>query len=343
MTTFPRERLVEFAVSVLKAKGVPEKNARIVADIVVKTEAFGVKTHGLAFLAYADQQIPGELDPKAEPIVVRRTGSSALIDGNSGFSQLAMARAEEFATRQARKNGIAMVAVRNAFWLGALGPYLIEPARRGFFAQLVAQTSTCKDAAPFGGIDARFSTNPIALAFPTDADPVISDFSTAMMSMGRANQMIRRGEKANEPSFMDKNGVLGTDPAVIRDGGTLLFLGGQHQGYRGYSLSLWNEAMTALAGGDCNNPQAKTRQSFALTVIDPDAFAGADAYRREIGRFLAFLKTSRVHPAHGSIRLPGEGGFRQLRESEKAGIPLDPAMVESLNKVAAKNGVAKLG
>jgi L-lactate dehydrogenase len=343
MTTFPREKLFEFAVAVLKAKGVPEANARVVAESVVRTEAFGVKTHGMTFLSYADGMIPGELDPRAEPVVVRQKGASALVDGNNGFSQLAMRRALAIATRKAGRHGIAMVAVRNALWLGALGPYLIEPARQGFFAELLAQTSTCKDAAPFGGIDARFSTNPVALAFPTDTDPVISDFSTAMMSMGRANQMIRRGEKAGEPAFMDSNGVLGTDPAVIRDGGTLLFLGGPRYGYRGYSLSLWNEAMTALAGGDCNNPEAKTRQTFTLTVIDPRAFAGADAYRREIGRFLAFMKTSRVHPAHDRIRLPGESGFRQLRESESAGIPLEPSLVEIMNKIADKNGVARLG
>lgn len=343
MTTFPREKLLDFAVRLLKAKGVPDGNARAIAEIVVKTEAFGVKTHGLTFLSYADGMIPGELDPRAEPVVVRRKGASVLIDGNNGFSQLAMRRAQEFATRAAARYGIAMAAVRNCFWLGALGPYLIEPARRGFFAQLVAQTSTCKDAAPFGGIDARFSTNPIALAFPTDADPVISDFSTAMMSMGAVNKMIRRGEKTDEPAFMDKNGVLGTDPAVVRDGGSILFLGGPRYGYRGYSLSLWIEAMTALAGGDCNNPQAKTRQTFTLTVIDPNAFAGVDTYRREIARFLAHLKTSRVHPAHERIRVPGESGFRHLRESETAGIPVDPALVETLNKAAEKNGVERLG
>jgi L-lactate dehydrogenase len=343
MTTFPREKLFDFAVALLKAKGVPDGNARTIAEIVVTTEAFGVKTHGMTFLAYADSMIPGELDPQAEPVVVRQKGASALVDGNNGFSQLAMRRALAIATKKAARHGIAMVAVRNAFWLGALGPYLIEPARQGYFAELLAQTSTCKDAAPFGGIDARFSTNPVALAFPTDADPVISDFSTAMMSMGRANQMIRKGEKAGEPAFMDKDGVLGTDPSVIKDGGTLLFLGGLRYGYRGYSLSLWNEAMTALAGGDCNNPEAKTRQSFTLTIIDPRAFAGADAYRREIARFLAFLKTSRVHPAHDRIRIPGESGFRQLKESASTGIPLEPGLVETLNKVADKNGIGRVG
>ena len=59
MTIFPREKLFDFAVALLKAKGVPDGNARTIAEIVVTTEAFGVKTHGLTFLSYADSMIPG--------------------------------------------------------------------------------------------------------------------------------------------------------------------------------------------------------------------------------------------------------------------------------------------
>jgi L-lactate dehydrogenase len=343
MSMYTREQIFAFAVRLLKARGTPEDNARAIADIVVRTEAFGAKTHGVTFLTYADSMIPGELDPKAAPVVVNEKGASALLDGNRGFSQIAMRLAMSLATKKAKRHGIAMVAVRNAFWLGALGPYLIDPAREGLFAEMTAQTSTCKDCAPFGGIDARFSTNPVALAIPTGADPIIADFSTAMMSMGKANTLIRRGEQAAEPSFMDKDGNLGTDPTVVRDGGSILFLGGPRQGYHGYALSLWNEAMTALAGGDCNNPEATTRQCFTLTVIDPDAFAGAEAYRREFTRFLAHVRTSRVHPAHDRVRVPGENGFRKLKESETAGVPLEPFVVEKLNEAADRNGVARLG
>jgi L-lactate dehydrogenase len=342
MITIQREKLVDFGVRLLKAKGVPDASARYIADFVVQTEAFGVKTHGVTFFTYADQQIPGELNPTAEPILVREKGATALIDGNNGFSQLAMRMAESIAVKKAKKHGMAMIAVRNCFWLGALGPYLISPARQGFFAQLLAQTSTCKDCAPFGGIDPRFSTNPIAMAFPTGSDPMLSDFSTTMMAMGKVNQMIRNGEKTPEPAFMTKDGVLSNDPRVVQDGGTILFLGGAYYGYRGYSLSLWTEALTAIAGGDSNNPQAKTRQCFTFTVIDPDAFAGNEYYLREIGRFLAFMRTSRPVPSSPGIRLPGEREFSLLRESATQGIPLEPFIVDKLNEVAVKNGIERL-
>jgi LDH2 family malate/lactate/ureidoglycolate dehydrogenase len=338
MALVKREKLVEFGTAFLVKKGVPEKNARAVAEMAVATEAFGITTHGVSFFPYADATIPSGLDPKAEPAVVREKGSSALIDGKGGFSQLAMRVAEELAVRKARQNGIAMVAVRNVGWLGALGTHLISIARKGFFAQLSAQTNTCKDCAPIGGIDAKFSTNPWALAFPTGGGPVIADFSTASVAMGKVNRMIRLGKKAPERIFMDKEGNLTDDPKAVKEGGSILFLGGEHFGHKGYALSLWTEALTALAGGECNNPESGTKQNFNLIVIDPDAFAGNEAYLKEMKRFVAHMKNGRLLPGHSTIRLPGERGFASMREAER-GIQLEDHLAGQLNALADKHGL----
>jgi len=341
MALIERGKLVGFGTSLLAKKGVPEKNAKVVAEMAVTTEAFGITTHGVAFFPYADSIIPSGLDPRAEPTLVREKGASALIDGNGGLSQLAMGLAGELALKKARRGGIAMVAVRNVGWLGALGTYLISIARKGFFAQLSAQTNTCKDCAPIGGIDAKFSTNPWALAFPTAGDPVIADFSTASMALGKVNQMIRQGKKAPERIFRDKDGNLSDDPKVVKEGGSILFTGGEHFGHKGYALSLWTEALTALAGGDCNNPEAVTRQNFNLIVIDPEAFAGLEFYLKEMSRFVAHVKNGRLLPGHSAIRLPGERGFASMRETER-GIPLEDHMIAKLNELADKHGLDRI-
>ena len=101
--------------------------------------------------------------------------------------------------------------------------------------------------------------------------------------------------------------------------------------------------MAALSGGDANNPDAKTRQCFTLTVIDPGAFAGADAYRREFSRFITHLKTSRVLPGHDRIRVPGERGFASLAETAAKGVAIEPFIVDKLNEAADRNKVARLG
>jgi L-lactate dehydrogenase len=220
---------------------------------------------------------------------------------------------------------------------------LLPIAREGFFAQLWAQAPTCKDSAPFGGIDARFSTNPVALAFPTPGDPMIADFSISTISMGKVRRMIARGERAPEKIFMDKDGNLTDDPRVAPEGGSILFAGGPTYGYKGYALSLWAEALTAMAGASANNPDVPQRQSVNLTVIDPEAFAGRDVYDAEMKRFVAHMKSSRLLPGVDAIRLPGEAGFRKLREAVAKGVPLDGEKLTTLNKLARKYSIPEVG
>ena len=337
-----KETLVDFGVQLLTGKGVPEENARFIADVVVDTEAFGVTTHGLVQFSYLARQLGKDMDPEAEPVVVSEKVACAVIDGNGACGQLAMRLAGELAVTKARECGVAMVGVRNSFWIGALGIYLIPLAQEGFFAQLWAQTSTCKDCAPVGGIDAKFSTNPVAVAFPAVGDPVVADFSTAAVSMGKVGRMVRLGKKAEEPIFMDARGNLTTDPGVVRDGGSILFVGQRLLGHKGYALSLWCEALTAMAGGNSNNPDAPTRQCFNLTVIDPEAFAGRDYYEAEMQRFVAHMKASRRLPGIEAIRLPGERGFGSLRQAEERGIPLEDGVLEGLNKLARESGIPQV-
>ncbi len=342
MKNYPLETIEEFSAKLLISRGVPEKNAAYIARMAVKTEAMGIKTHGLAVLGYLDSQIPGMLDPDTEPAIISEKGAAVLIDGNNGFSQIAFKLAAEKAVEKAGKNGVAMAAVRNAFWLGALGPYIESIAREGFMVQLWCQSSQCRDCAPVGGIEPRFSTNPVALAFPTDGDPVVADISTAAVSMGATGLLAKADKKARDRIYMDKNGNATDDPKAMLDDGSIFFLGGPEYSHKGYGLSLWAEALTAMGGGSCNNPDLDQRQSLNLTVIDIDTFAGMDYFQKEIIRFSEYMKTSRPRPGFDKIRLPGERGFKALRQAKEEGLPLDDARIEMLNGIARQNNVTPL-
>jgi LDH2 family malate/lactate/ureidoglycolate dehydrogenase len=342
MTRVPIEVLVEFGVSVLTRKGVPAAPARHVSEIVVRTEAMGIKTHGMIYLSYADSSIPGLVNPTAEPAVVRDKGAVAVVDGKRGIAHLAMRVAADLAVRKAREHGIAMVGIKSSTWLGALAPYIVPIARQGLLAQMWAQTNNCKDCAPVGGIDATFSTNPVALAFPTGGDPVVADFSTATVAMAKVNQMVRLGTKAPEEIFMDKEGKLSTDASVVKAGGSILFTGGRNYGHKGYALSLWCEALTAVSGGECNNPTAETAQAFNLTVIDPAAFAGWDPYLAEMKRFVAHVQSVRRLPGVARIRLPGERAFESLRDAEARGVELDDHIAGVLAGLADRHGIPRV-
>lgn len=342
MKYFPLGTLEDFSTALLVSKGVPEYNARYMAEMAVKTETMGITTHGLSVLGYLDNQIPEKIDPEREPEIINEKGAVALLDGKRSFSQLAFRKAAEMAVERAGKMGIAMVGIRNTSWLGALGPYLEPVARAGFMAQLWGQSSQCRECAPVGGIIPKFSTNPVAFAFPTSGNPVIADISTAAVSVGSVNKMIRDNKKAKDRIFMDKDGRATDDPGVMLDNGSIFFLGGPEYAHKGYGLSLWAEALTAMAGGSCNNPDREQGQNLNLTVIDIDFFNSRDYFIQEVARFVSHMKNNKLRSGYDAIRLPGERSFESLSRAREKGLALDDEKLRMLNGIAEKNSIAPL-
>ena len=334
--------LKDFGAQVLMKKGMSEEDARYVAEIAATTEAGGVHTHGVVIFGYLDRVLGNGWDPTKDPPVIKEKGATALIDCEGCVTHLAMRKASDLAVKKAKEHGVAMIAVRNGTWVGGLGSFVLPLVREGFFVQLWAQSRSCKDSAPYGGVDARFSTNPVGIGFPTAGEPVVADFSTSVMSMGKASRLAKQGKKAPEPCFFDKDGNVTDDPEKMKDGGAMFLMGGDINGYKGYTFALWAEALTAMSGGNCNNPELDQRQTLNLTVIDPEAFEGMDCYRKEMERYVAHIKSSRLREGVDEIRLPGERFLRQLADSEKNGVELDRDMLEGLNGLAETHGLEPL-
>ena len=342
MPTISMKNLVDFGTRFLVRRGVPLRDAEYIAGVAVTAEAMGITTHGLVQLSALEGGIGKSIDPAKQPRVIKDKGASALIDGDGAIGQIAMRLAQELAVRKAKEHGVAFIGVGNTSWIAALSVYLIPLARQGLLAQVWCQSSQCQDCAPIGGIDPRLSTNPIALAFPTGGDPVVADFSTAAVSMGATSRMARSGQKAKHPIFMDDKGKITTDPAAMvdakgtRGGGSILFWGGESEGHKGYAMSLWCEAMTAISGGRTNDPKAPQRQSFSLMVLDPEGFAGREHFEAQIQHLISWLRSSRLRPGQDRIRLPGQRSQENLRQSEKQGVPVDEKVLANLNALAAK-------
>lgn len=339
MKRISMHELIQFGVKFMVKRGVPEDWAWYLSQIIVETEAFRRSTHGVAQYKRINDELGKEIDPQAEPKTVRDHGATALLDGERCFGNLAMKFAKELAVNKAREHGIGFVAVRNTEWVGALGMHLISIAQEGLLAEAWAQMSTCQHCAPYGGVDARLNTNPIAFAFPAEDNPVVADFSTATMSMGAAKALIQQGGKTTTLRFLDNAGNPTDNPSVIGEGGTFMFSGGDVEGYKFYALSLFNEALMVLAGGSANNPEAPAHQSFALMVLDPCAFAGSKYFLKEIKRFIKYIKSSRHRPGFNRVRLPGERGFASLEDCRIHGIPLGEDKLQMLRKIAEDNGI----
>ncbi|MBL8025451.1 MAG: Ldh family oxidoreductase [Fibrobacteres bacterium] len=339
MKRVPIKDLVRFGCRLLEKKGMPHSSAQLLAEFIVETEAFRATTHGLGQLAYLVGSLGESLDPKKKVKVIRDKGAMVLLEGEKVPGILCMKELEVKLLKKVKSQGVAFGAVRGTTWVGSLGSHLVPYSKAGYLAMAWAQTSACKDCAPLGGIDARFSTNPIAVAFPTAKVPMLADFSTASYSMAAVRGMINRGEKSSIPRFIDSTGTPTCDPSVLDKGGSIMFTGLDLEGHKFYGLSLFIEAMTAMAGGSANHPDRPSRQSAMVMVLNPSFFGGATYYMKEIKRFVDHVKKARVRKGFDAIRLPGERGFAALNEAKKRGVPLDNSKLAMLEKMAKEYNI----
>jgi LDH2 family malate/lactate/ureidoglycolate dehydrogenase len=328
----------EFGRAYLVGKGLEKDEAAYVAEIAAISELFA-PTHGLRLYDHLDRSIGDRLDPQARPVVVRNAGPCVVIDGRGAMGQLAMKLAVETAMRNVEAHGLCMVAVRSVHWIAALGPYLLEPVRRGLLGQLWAQWSDSGSCAPFGGAEGRLSTNPVALAFPTDHGASVADFSTSSYSAARLHQMSREGRKAPEAVFLDTQGQASNDPRDAVEGGAMLPAGGLNFGYKGYALSLWAEALAALAGGSGGEDERLGRQSANLLLIDPRALGGASRFASQVRQLTHRLRQSPPLEGFEGVRLPGEHKVAELDRVRQEGLDVSEKTFHRLAQIAEQEGL----
>jgi hypothetical protein len=97
------------------------------------------------------------------------------------------------------------------------GAYAELVAAHGCMALARHQPTLRASGAPFGGIDGRLSTNPIAFAVPNGETPVVADFSTSQLPEGRVRSARNRGERLPEGVLQDAAGNPTVDPGALYD------------------------------------------------------------------------------------------------------------------------------
>src|SRR4029077_14723712 len=75
-------------------------------------------------------------------------------------------RALDAATAMAREQGTGTVVVRRAHHIGCLAAYVKRAADAGFMAFVHCSDPSVKSVAPFGGVSAVFTPNPLAAGIP---------------------------------------------------------------------------------------------------------------------------------------------------------------------------------
>lgn len=348
------ERLVDIiAAMFVHAGGAPEE-ARAIALQLVTANLKGHDSHGVALVPrYIDSALDGRLKLGVRAQVVSDRGAFLLLDGGMGPGQVIGREAMEMGIAKAREHGIAVVGLRNVHHLGRIGAWAEICAGAGFISiHYVNGIGLPPIVAPFGGSDARFTTNPYCTAFPaTEGPPIVLDMATSKIAMGKVLVAFNKGVPVPEGALIDSAGRPTTDPSVMFTEGERTPRGallpfGLH---KGYGLALVCELLAgALTGGGATEPEAfaenKIRNNMLTLIIDPAGFGIDYDLAAEIDRFVAWVKASPVAPdaVEGEVMVPGDPERKREAERGRDGIPLDPTTWQGLIAAGARVGMNRV-
>jgi L-lactate dehydrogenase len=333
-----------FTTALLIKAGVPEEAAVSTARGLVEADLYGHTTHGLAQLAgYVEEIESGAMAVDGRPAVVADHGAAACWDARRlpGLWTTELAVTE--AVARAAKFGLAAITLRRSHHIACLAAFLEEPARQGTLLLVLSSDPGESKVAPHGGLTPVLMPDPIAAGIPRRPDPILIDVSTSITTLGMVGRSKNEGRKLGGLWLQDAEGKPSDDPNVVGAGGTLLHVGGQDHGHKGFGLGLLVEALTQGLGGYGRADQP-TDWGAAVTVlaIAPSRFAGEDAFLRQMDFTAELCLAAKPRDPQNPVRLPGQLAIAKKRQAEREGVALHPGIAEKLATLAVKYGIGPL-
>ncbi len=336
--------LIVFCEALYRAHGMREDIAKRSARILVEADLLGHSTHGMALLAgYLGALDQRTMRAKGDPVIERQRTVTQTWDGQRLSGLWLTERAIHVATDMARAHGSGTIVIKHSHHIACLAAYLEAPARDGFVVMVQSSDPFTASVAPHGGITPVMTPNPIAVGIPASGDPIMIDVSSSITANGPAQRMMKDGKRAPGIWFVDSEGHGSTDPSVAftEPSGALLPLGGLDAGHKGFGLGLMIEALTGgLAGFGRADPPEGWGASVFVQVLDPQAFAGLDAFTRQLDHLRDNCHASKPRPGVERVRLPGEAGLARKRKQVAEGVALHTSIMPALLPFAGHAGIA---
>ncbi len=326
--TLSLQEVRELAKSVLVAAGMDDPGSDMIAEIVVKSERDGPRSHGLRMLpVYAQSFTSGYANPAAHPKFERIAPGVLRGDADNGYYQIAAAAARDELIAMARENGIAAFTCANSHHLGALR-FDTEPlAEAGLVA--LAVVNSLSMVVPQGGVRPVFGTNPMSFACPRDGmEPIVWDQASSTVALMDIRMAAAEGHDLPRPAGLAPDGQPSADPNAILETRSLLPFG-EH---KGAAIAFLIEVLgAALAGGTLSVENAEREAHGALNVkggatliaMDPTRFGNA-AFNDYVTRICAEID------GNGTARIPGDGRLKNRAASQAEGVSVSTELLSQL-------------
>jgi LDH2 family malate/lactate/ureidoglycolate dehydrogenase len=337
---YPVAELVGFAQRLLRAAGLDEDRAATVAELLVRADAMGHSTHGLAQLGdYLAEIESGRMSTTGVARVICDRGATVVWDGQRLPGVWLTSKALELAIVRARQYGLCAISIRRSHHIGCLASFLPDATDAGMMAILASSDPSDAMVAPYGGTQAVFTPDPIAVGIPTEDQPILVDMSSSITTVAMSARFRRNGQRFPGQWAIDASGVPTDDPHVLNGNppGTLLPVGGADHGHKGYGLALMVEALTqGLSAYGRADHETGWGASVFLQVFDPQAFAGLAGFTRQTTWIARACNGSPSAAADRPVRLPGSNAIAGRERARIEGVDVAPEILDGLREFAEK-------
>jgi LDH2 family malate/lactate/ureidoglycolate dehydrogenase len=327
---------LSLGTQLLEERGVAAVHAALQATVLVDGELKGHPSHGLQRLPRILARIErGLIDPASEGTWKWRSSSFLEMDGEKGLGPVVAQSALGLICARARSTGIAVAGIRNSNHLGMLAYYVERIAENGQIG--LALSSSEALVHPYGGTRGLIGTNPLAIAVPTAARPLVVDLATGVVSMGKIHHHAATGQPIPQGWARDSEGKPTTDAAAATKGSIAPF-----GDAKGYALGMALELLVASIAGSALAPDVRGTLDADNICNKGDVLIAIDvgdqaALLVSFANYLDRIRHSQpADPAH-PVTVPGDGALRRREQALRDGIEVTPSLWSELNALSYSN------
>ena len=336
--------------------GCSKEHADIAAKVLVSADVRGVDSHGVARLSgYLRLWEAGRIKATPNIEIVHQTPSTAVINGDAGLGLVVAQFAMQVAIDKAKQVGTGWVSVKNSNHFGIAGHHAMMALEYDMIG--IAMTNASALVAPTFSKERMLGTNPIAVAIPAGKQPAfVADFATTTAANGKLEILQRKNLEAPTGWIQDKDGNVSTNAGELKNGGTLVPLGGdkEHGSHKGYALGAIVDIFSAILSGANYGPWVPPFPAYIpmpenmpgegighfFGVMRIDAFRKADEFKEHMDKWITRFRSAATVAGQEKVIIPGDPEREMEVERMQNGIPLLPAVVEDLKALSDKFEVA---
>ncbi len=336
------DQLIDFAAAVYASAGMPETDARLVADTLVQADLWGHQSHGVLRLGwYLDRIRNGVMKPVTTPEFVVDAGAVAVIDGHDGVGHVLTELARKEAVKRAKLHGIAVVGVRMSNHFGTCMYYTRLGALEGCVMLLTSNGGPAM--APWGGRKKIIGTNPWSVAAPAGKrPPLLVDMAATGVARGKI--YLARNKQLPIPLgwAINNEGAPTTDPQEAIDG--IILPMAEH---KGYAIATMVDMLSGVLTGSgflsaVHSPYKTAEKSncgHLMVAMNITAFQPLAQFHARMEEFIGEIKSVPLAKGFDEVFYPGEMEANNDVRNRRDGLLLPEDTIADLRRIAKETGL----